>query len=208
MKLDKDDIKFLETYDNIEFYFESGILNYFVQKYGIVGVLDRGNRYLGSYEYSLILDNLTINFSATLDYDLLQGEDCLKVDSYGFEVFDNIENELVNLEVIMSLDNKSVRESFRATELEDQELLKAAKNMNMKKSEYIRYKLFDEKNIIVPSISDCQGSIDIERVLHKLKDKYMIQRNNSRDVMEGHKINDKINSLDQIVKDLSLFDLI
>lgn len=108
----------------------------------------------------------------------------------------------------MSLDNKIVRESFRATVLEDQELFEAAKNMNMKKSEYIRYKLFDEKNIIVPSIYDCQGSVDIELVLQKLKDKYMIQRNNSRDVMEGHKINDKINSLDQIVKDLSLFDLI
>lgn len=139
MKLDKDDIKFLETYDNIEFYFESGILNYFVQKYGVVGVLDRGNRYLGSYEYSLILDNLTINFSATLDYDLLQGEDCLKVDSYGFEVFDNIENELVNLEVCMdNKDNKDVR--FSQTLLVDlnKKVEKKAKSLGLSKNAYIR----------------------------------------------------------------------
>ncbi|MDG5857075.1 hypothetical protein [Clostridium beijerinckii] len=139
MKLDINDIKFLETYNNVEFYFESGLLNYFVKKYGVIGKLQCGERYLGSYEYSLILDNLTINFSATLDYNLLEGEDCLKVDSYGFEVFDNVENELVNLEVSMdSKDNKDVRFSQTLPVDLNKKVEKKAKSLGLSKNAYIR----------------------------------------------------------------------
>lgn len=92
----------------------------------------------------------------------------------------------------LSLDNKVMRESFRATEEEDKALSKSAKALNMKKSEYIRYKIFGNNN----------SEVDVFEKLQRLKEKYIVLKYNTKDITKSHAINMEIQGIDKIIKNL------
>lgn len=105
----------------------------------------------------------------------------------------------------MAIDNKTVRESFRATESEDKDLINAALHMNMKKSEYIRYKLFEENISSVPCFVDISNN-DIYIKLKALREKYIIAKYNIKDITRGHMINLEIKNIDKIIENLKNLD--
>lgn len=75
-----------------------------------------------------------------------------------------------------------MRESFRATEEEDNALSKSAKALKMKKSEYIRYKIFGDNN----------SEVDVFEKLQRLKEKYIILKYDTKDITKSHVINMEI----------------
>lgn len=94
----------------------------------------------------------------------------------------------------MSLDNKIVRESFRATEEEDKTLQRNATALNMRKSEYIRFMLFENNN---------KSTDDVFAKLQQLKEKYIILKHNTKDIKKGHMILVEIQLIDKIIRNLN-----
>lgn len=104
----------------------------------------------------------------------------------------------------MSLDNRDIRKTFRVNEYEDIELKKGAQACNLKESEYIRFMLFENSNVVqVPS----KFSNNVYDSLNALKEKYLVLKYNTKDTMIAHKILLEIKCLERIIKNLKNIEM-
>lgn len=85
---------------------------------------------------------------------------------------------------------------IRVTENQYNTVLEMAENQDKKLSQYIRDQILNN-NSNVPGVNDPY------LLLTKLRLKYQEERKNTKNAFESVKINEKINTLDQIIIDLS-----
>lgn len=95
------------------------------------------------------------------------------------------------------MENKEVRYTVRMTESEKKELELKSWKENIKLSEYVRNKLFDK------TIAAAPKEIDLAAELEKIKDKYIVKKfKEKKNPFESMKIGEKINLIDEIIKEL------